>query len=169
MHAHKYVLASMLTHTYLSPVGFQCSASITRSSVASGRRIRIRRPLSIVVSEVEFADQNRLRSANSNSPTTNRRSSILSYGKVGLIPAPATIDFFMILGRTDLRMGASKAKFDSGNDFEVRSAVDLRKRHEKMIYRSEKCFRKFSFQKFLSNFSVRLGIVRNAFWQSFAS
>ena len=29
----------------------------------------------------------------------------------------------MIFGRTDLRKGASKAKFDAGSDFEVRLAV----------------------------------------------
>ena len=60
----------------------------------------------------------------------HRRSSILDSGKVRLFPAPAIIDFFMILGRTDLRMGASKAKFDSGNDFEVGSAVATRKPRE---------------------------------------
>ena len=43
----------------------------------------------------------------------------------------------MIFGRTDLRKGASKAKFDAGADFDVRLAVAPRKRHEKLIFRSE--------------------------------
>ena len=63
----------------------------------------------------------------------------------------------MILGRTDLRMGASKAKFDSGNDFEVRSAVDPRKPHEKLIYRSENFFEKKSFSKIFFEFFFSIG------------
>ena len=59
----------------------------------------------------------------------------------------------MILGRMDLRMGASKAKFDSGSDFEVKSAVDPRKPHEKPIYQSEFFFRKkFFFENFFRQF-----------------
>ena len=67
----------------------------------------------------------------------------------------------MILGRTDLRMGASKAKFDSGNDFEVRSAVDPRKPHEKPIYRSEFFFEKNFFFDFFDweSFEMRFGKV----------
>ena len=43
----------------------------------------------------------------------------------------------MILGRTDLRIGVSRAKFDDECDFEVRLAVAPQKRHEELIFRSE--------------------------------
>ena len=70
----------------------------------------------------------------------------------------------MICGRTDLRTGVSKAKFDPGVEFDVRLDVAPRKRHEKMIFRSENCVEK----NFRRQIFFRLGIVRNAFWQSFA-
>ena len=39
-----------------------------------------------------------------------------------------TVSFFiMFFGRTDLRIGESKAKFDAESDFEVRLAVDTQK------------------------------------------
>ena len=37
--------------------------------------------------------------------------------------AAVNILFVMIFGRTDLRIGVSKAKFDAESDFEVRLAV----------------------------------------------
>ncbi len=43
----------------------------------------------------------------------------------------------MIFGRTDLRTGVSKAKFDAEADFEVKSAVDPQKRHKKQNFRSK--------------------------------
>ena len=46
----------------------------------------------------------------------------------------------MILGRTDLRMSLSEAKFDAEADFDIRSAVAPPKPHqidEKLIFRSE--------------------------------
>ena len=53
-----------------------------------------------------------------------------------------TVSFFiMFFGRTDLRIGASKAKFDAESDFEVRFAVappKPGKNYEKIIFRSEK-------------------------------
>ena len=68
----------------------------------------------------------------------------------------------MIFGRTDLRRGVSKAKFDEEVDFEVRSAVAPRKRREKADFRSEN-FRKqfFSASKFLvsESFETRFGKV----------
>ena len=51
----------------------------------------------------------------------------------GVVP----IKIFMNLGPTDLRKGASKAKFDAGADFEVKSAVDPRKHCEKLVFRSK--------------------------------
>ena len=46
----------------------------------------------------------------------------------------------MIFGRTDLRIGVSKAKFDAESDFEVHLAVAPQKpsqNNEKTIFRSE--------------------------------
>ena len=48
--------------------------------------------------------------------------------------------FFVIFGRTDLRISLSGAKFDEEADFDVRSAVGPPKPHqidEKLIFRSE--------------------------------
>ena len=57
--------------------------------------------------------------------------------------------FFVILGRTDLRISLSEAKFDAEADFDVRSAVALPKPHqidEKLLRRSK--FIRFSFWHF---------------------
>ena len=75
--------------------------------------------------------------------------------------------FSMIFGRTELRISLSRAKFDEKADFDVRSAVEPRKTHQigkKQIFRSEK----FVEQIFLASKNETSGIVRNAFWQSFA-
>ena len=60
-----------------------------------------------------------------------------------------TVSFFItFFGRTDLRTGASKAKFDSESDFEVCFAVDPPKpgkNYEKLIFRSEKFAEKKTF------------------------
>ena len=48
--------------------------------------------------------------------------------------------FYRILGRTDLRMSVSRAKFDAESDFEVRLAVAHQKpnqNNEKLILRSK--------------------------------
>ena len=73
---------------------------------------------------------------------------------------------FMILGRTHLQIGVSRAKFDAESDFEVRLAVARQKlgqNHEKQNFRSEN-FADFFFSASKNQMS---GIVRNAFWQSF--
>ena len=57
-----------------------------------------------------------------------------------LTPALKKNAFFVILGRTDLRISLSEAKFDAEADFDVRSAVAPPKPHqidEKLIFRSE--------------------------------
>ena len=52
----------------------------------------------------------------------------------------------MIFGRTDLRKGASKAKFDAGSDFEVRLAVAPQKPGQnsiQLIFQSKKHYQLF--------------------------
>ncbi len=54
--------------------------------------------------------------------------------------AAVKIMFLVILGRTDLRISLSRAKFDAEADFDVRSAVEPQKPHqisEKRIFRSD--------------------------------
>ena len=56
---------------------------------------------------------------------------------------------FIIFGRTDLRKGVSRAKFDAESDFEVHLAVAPQKpcqNSEKTIFRPEK-FADFFFQR----------------------
>ena len=81
-----------------------------------------------------------------------------------------TIDhdlIFTIFDRTDLRKGASKAKFYAESDFDVRLAVDRPKPDQickKRIFRSKI----FAEKKCLVSKNETSAIVRNAFWQSFA-
>ena len=53
---------------------------------------------------------------------------------------------FIIFGRTDLRKGVSRAKFDAESDFEVHLAVAPQKpcqHYEKLEFRSENVAAKF--------------------------
>ena len=62
--------------------------------------------------------------------------------------AAVKIMFLVILGRTDLRISLSRAKFDAEDDFDVRFAVEPRKPHqisEKRICRSDFFAEKFLF------------------------
>ena len=71
-----------------------------------------------------------------------------------------------ILGRTNLRISLSGAKFDEEADFEVRSAVAFpkpRQINEKQNFWDKK----FDETKLLALKNETSGIVRNAFWQSF--
>ena len=73
----------------------------------------------------------------------------------------------MISGRTDLRIGASGAKFDAEDDFEVRLALAPPKPgqiDQKQNFRSNIFVENF----FLASKNETSGIVRNAFWQSLA-
>ena len=71
----------------------------------------------------------------------------------------------MILGRTDLRISVSGAKFDAESDFEVRLAVARQKpkqSNEKLILRSKIFVDKF----FSTSKNEMSGIIRNTFSQS---
>ena len=64
----------------------------------------------------------------------------------------------MIFGRTDLRIGGSRAKFDVEDDGEIRFAVAPPKPikiNEKLIFRSKNIVEKF----FLASKTETLGIV----------
>ena len=79
----------------------------------------------------------------------------------------AQIVYVMIFGRTDLRISLSAAKFDAESDFDVRFAVE--RQNPRQISKK----RKFPFDFFAKNFFFGVekkmsGIVRNAFWQSYA-
>ena len=66
--------------------------------------------------------------------------------------------FFVIFGRTDLRISLSKAKFDAEADFDVHSAVAPPKPHQigqKLIFRSK--FFRFGFSMFFRPPSVVQG------------
>ena len=67
--------------------------------------------------------------------------------------------FLRFFGRTDLRIGASRAKKCKGLDFEVRSSVDPPKSAEKGAKNDRPFF-------FCSPKIEMSGIVWNAFWQS---
>ena len=75
--------------------------------------------------------------------------------------------FDVILGRTDLRISLSGAKFDEKADFEIRLAVAPPKPSqigEKRNFRTKILVE----QNLLASKNTEvLGIVRNAFWQSF--
>ena len=67
-----------------------------------------------------------------------------------------------IFGRTDLRKGASEAKFDVEADFDVEKSKfgpKSTENHEKL----KKNRKKFSENKFLASKNRKLQIVRNAF------
>ena len=73
----------------------------------------------------------------------------------------------MIFGRTDLRIGGSRAKFDVEVDGKVHLAVAPPKPNEineKLIFRSKN----FVEANFPTSKNETLGIVLNAFWQSLA-
>ena len=81
-------------------------------------------------------------------------------------PAPAALDgIAWIFGCTDLRISASKAKFDERADGDVRLVVHRpkpRKNCAKKVFRSE------NFAKILISSKDKIsGIVRNAFSQIF--
>ena len=74
----------------------------------------------------------------------------------------------MIFGRTDLRIGGSKAKFDVEGAGDVHLVVAPPKSHqinEKLIFRSEN----FAEKNFLASKNETSGIVRNAFSPSLAA
>ena len=54
------------------------------------------------------------------------RNGHIQWPRLSTYPTPGapTIAFCLIFGRTDLRKGASEAKFDPGADFEVKKSVD---------------------------------------------
>ena len=73
----------------------------------------------------------------------------------------------MLSGHIDLWKNQSRAKFDEETDFEVRSVVvrqTPRQISEKQNFRSEN----FAEKKNSASNNEAMGIVRNAFWQSFA-
>ena len=66
----------------------------------------------------------------------------------------------MIFGRTELRIGASKAKFDVESDFEVRLAVALQKPDQISEKRLKFLAKKFSAENFSTIFFFRRNIFR---------
>ena len=70
----------------------------------------------------------------------------------------------MIFGRTELRIGASKAKFDVESDFEVRLAVALQKPDQISEKRLKFSAKHFSAETFSTNLFFRRKILQPIFF-----